>query len=1422
MKKIFTLFSVVLLGLGQMWGGQAHVYVYSSPTAGGYVDVQTSNSAPASYTLTDDHAEQGGFMSSGDKTFYLFYKVNIGYKFQNWYKTNESNYNNKTTLTNTGNLKAQGQSVTQSATGVGAQNSYYAAIFIPIKYYFAFHGNGNTSGTMDNQTFTYDAAQNLRANAFVRSFTVNFNANEGECTATTETATATFNGWAKSANGAVVYSNGQNLKNVTTVEDELIDLYANWTDATIILPEATREGFLFDGWYNGDTWVGVAGSEYTPTADVELTAHWANKLTPVFVLDKTEIELDQTATLTINNVDNPSIDITPAGIVEYNAETGVLTAVALGEVTISATQEETSVLSYKHEELTLTVTRKTPSLTVLLNGEEHSSMVIYQGKTATATFVKVPDAEVVVETISGAECASYSDGVLTAGEIGTAVFRATLVETDTYKSTYVEFSVKVVPDPIHLPLTMSSDIWSNAEMKVATESTTSWDGEYGIVLGDADGGGFNWDDRSVILHFEGIPDKLTFEISTRAIGIGQTLGGATNVEWYIQESATANMSSTKIWTETRADNTFSSTYTVQLQPTTRYIKLCYSGNFAGCFRNVKISELKYVQDPEPASIDFGTAVINSGEVTKMVNVNWCNIAPMTVTSSNPRFTVTPSVFANYDQMGSQEITISYTHTAEVGDNEGDITISNGNDTYTKTIHVHAETTKRVQTINWNADLVATGYAMNVGETYPNEEIAAIATTQNGAQIVYTSSDSEIIEVVDDTILVAKAVGTVEITAYQAGDNEYAEVSDTQTFTVTALNKQSITWDQNLYGLLTTSDAVELNATATSGMEIVYESSNESVVRIEGNLLIVVGEGEAIITATQAGGLDDNQEEWLPISLNNYVIVRNPASQCNEMALSVGSLTLSEGNLSREYTLAGVPTNLTFSAMHGTKPNGAWGQKPTYAALLVDQYTKVDGVWGWQNIYNNVVGTENTLVELPLDEGATKVRIRTTETGTEHTISNIRVPRKKFMRADVTEFDEGAEANAIWQKTITVSHSNIDLMTVSTARGLISLDAVTLGEGCGDFGDDAFVASFTPTVKGVEYKDTIIITDGKAQPTTIIIPVRLYSTGLNQYVKDFEFPSSCLTTETVQVPQTSTTANLDVIYLSSDSTIAYVENNQLVILSAGTVGIIAYQAGNDYYNEASLTKTIEIQLTPVEIIEAPTATVLLLGAPLSEAQLIGGSANVEGTFAWQNPELVPEAGINAYTVVFTPTLSNIYATATVDVYVEPTTNPTTYVEYTAHLCEGGEIEFGDEIYDYATEEGDPIEVAFYGANQYGGDSIVYLTIIMHEAEYIELYDTLYVGDVLSVEPGVWTVNDQVLNEAEYEMTEATSFDLVQTGQTEFGCDKVITRHITVEAKVGTGVEDVQGDAVQCTKELRNGILYIRRDGKEYTITGLQVK
>jgi len=48
------------------------------------------------------------------------------------------------------------------------------------------------------------------------------------------------------------------------------------------------------------------------------------------------------------------------------------------------------------------------------------------------------------------------------------------------------------------------------------------------------------------------------------------------------------------------------------------------------------------------------------------------------------------------------------------------------------------------------------------------------------------------------------------------------------------------------------DSFTLGATATSGLEVSYISSNPAVAKVEGNVVTVVGSGSAVITASQAG------------------------------------------------------------------------------------------------------------------------------------------------------------------------------------------------------------------------------------------------------------------------------------------------------------------------------------------------------------------------------------------------------------------------------------------------------------------------------------------------------------------------------------------------------------------------------------------
>lgn len=989
------------------------------------------------------------------------------------------------------------------------------------------------------------------------------------------------------------------------------------------------------------------------------------KYEPSFTLNKNTLELEQTATLSCEHTDGQTVIFSPEGKVSYNASTGVITATTLGETTMTVNQPETNSIAAKTTNFTITVIRKTPSLTVKMNNVARTSLSVQRGSKTSISFDKVSDAEVVVTPVSGTQYASYVNGVMTAGAVGTANYRASLAETDTYQATSVDFTLTVTDNSTHLPI-------SGKQYTLGSGSAIDWTHSYET------------------LQFTGIPDKLTFNyayifdveeinILGKKINIGNpTIQCPSGLAWlipddqegkdnthllYVEESSDGS-SWTTIWMDDNGDSKDTkSSGNISLPKTTRYLRFHHSCNFKNTYTNIRVTELKYVETPSPESIDFGEAIINSDEITKTATVNWCNIAPMTVTSNDPRIIVSPATFGNFEQYKTQTLTFKYqpSHTEESVNTT--VTLKNATGTYNKTINVKAATIRRPQVITWNDELSSTGYAMNVGEQYPDEVITPIAQAMNKGRITFTSANSDIIEVIADTALLAKGIGKVNITAHQAGDAEYQPVDSTVQFTVTDLRKQSIEWNQDLFDLLTTSEPRTLTATATSGMAISYTSANPSIVKVEGNTLTVVSAGETYITATQAGGTDAEGVEWLEISQNNYVIVRDPASPCGEMAATKSSLTFKQSNAPEPFALQGIPGELTFKARHEKKTSTIWGTATTYSALIVEQYALKNNLWDWYEVFNQVVSTsDGNYGPFTLDESATKLRVRTLESGANHIVSDLRVTRKKIMTADVTAIDATADCNAIWQKEITVTHSNIDMMTITSKQGLLTFSEPTLGSGCRDYGDDSFTAKFTPLQKNKDYYDTIVISDNKANPTTVEIPVHIHSKGLTQYINDFVVPATALSTDAIYASATAT-STLPVTFVTSDESIARVVNgNQIEVVAAGEVKVIAIQDGGDRFDSVAVEKTLTIsKVTP----DIPAQSVDVRYADSwSDAQLATCKATVtwqgtpntaiEGQFEWDTNEgeisLTP--GTYNYSVNFKPTDTGKYneTSATIDVNV----------------------------------------------------------------------------------------------------------------------------------------------------------------------------
>jgi hypothetical protein len=130
-----------------------------------------------------------------------------------------------------------------------------------------------------------------------------------------------------------------------------------------------------------------------------------------------------------------------------------------------------------------------------------------------------------------------------------------------------------------------------------------------------------------------------------------------------------------------------------------------------------------------------------------------------------------------------------------------------------------------------------------------------ATSSSGLPITFTSSDNSIAEVAG-SVLTLKALGTVSITASQAGDETYAAASVAQPLVITK-DSQTITFNPLIDALIGPSYAgtINLTATASSGLPVTFISSDDSIAEVAGSVLTLKTTGTVSITASQAGDVN---------------------------------------------------------------------------------------------------------------------------------------------------------------------------------------------------------------------------------------------------------------------------------------------------------------------------------------------------------------------------------------------------------------------------------------------------------------------------------------------------------------------------------------------------------------------------------------
>ena len=818
----------------------------------------------------------------------------------------------------------------------------------------------------------------------------------------------------------------------------------------------------------------------------------------------------------------------------------------------------------------------------------------------------------------------------------------------------------------HLPFLLASSNYSHYKSSVSSTNDVSWSNN-GVQCGTT-GGGFNWDDKYIDLHFTGIPNRLTFDYQTN----NNVIGNHSGVEWYVQfKTETGNWGDKTTWDGNSGSKNF------QLNPDIRYVRLCYSGNYGGLFTNIRVTERKEIV--APASVTFPTNSVDASANTQTINVDWYNVkhSTVTITATNASFfhlaDDSHEIASTIDDYGTQALKVSYAY-PEGGTHTATLHIES-EDGKTADVALQAASDKLTPAITWKENLTP----MSRGENVENPASSPVT-------LVYESSDPTVVDVEGNTLKPLKK-GTATITAAFDGsaDKKYNSNSSTIDVLVTDMKVLHINWPQTFTRLRysaekpgkTTAD-FELNATVSYfdpdtkeeisiDRTVTFTSGDDNVVQVKpGNILHVVGEGTTTLTAH----VDGIENEYLEANVIRSVKVREPSTDCDTYILEdAHNSMLTEINsfngVETVYDLNEEPGYLTFSAWTEKWYLGKIGIDPS-GDMKVAQY--IDGDWSeaiWSNSLQ--IGVEQPFGPIALDRRATKIKFYK-EVGSTcyHNFSEGYITLARYVELENTagktthniDFTtEETKPGVKVVKTFTVNYSNItDQLQVDLAGSdkFTILSSTTIGEACGDKGTATVQVQFLSD--DVDHYEGTITIHNENQSVTINL-----SADVDKHAQQITWEpetTNLKTTDDVTFDATTSgaAAGLSVRYeVTEGSDVATVDANSgaLTIIKGGDVTVQANADGDGttYYDAEPKSYTFHIsKVTPSVTVVPTAATMTLPNTSLADCALTGGEASVEGTFAWADATIDATLNNEGYTVVFTPDNTNWYNTTTCTVVV----------------------------------------------------------------------------------------------------------------------------------------------------------------------------
>jgi hypothetical protein len=573
-----------------------------------------------------------------------------------------------------------------------------------------------------------------------------------------------------------------------------------------------------------------------------------------------------------------------------------------------------------------------------------------------------------------------------------------------------------------------------------------------------------------------------------------------------------------------------------------------------------------------------------------------------------------------------------------------------NDQYNSTYKDFTVTVNRLtQTISWSPD-----------ESVFVEEDEVTATSIGDVTLTKSGAGAEYVTIEGNTATVGEveANSSVTLTATAAQTDVYAQATDSKTITLTSLQKQHITFNQNLTKLKTTDGTkkVELKATSDSGRDsyitFAVDANTAGVsVTHEGDKWYLNYTATAVkgiaVTASLAG------VEGVSIAasdVSQMVKVTDPTAKCDiteTLATAYGIKSTDKVydlTIPKEVVLKVRCSEKSLALLQGYEIKFYNAQNQQVGST--QSYGVTDGHYYTQDVQTRTFSN--------LDKNITKM-VFTSNASKGYDITEASYTRWSYANPSKSELSFEAYAlSTVADQEFTLSYANYQIeLSIEGSSNFVIKSEDSFGD-CETYGSKTVKVGYNVPAVKCEESATLYIKDNAGNTLNTVTLNANVLGGLTQNIDSHNIKTSYLTTDSAHLSATTDRGLKNFTYSASPAGVASFDGNVMTFSQSGTIAITVTEAGNATFNEATATvENVVVSKVAPDIAENPSVGEIKYKDSFANGLFSGGKATVtlrgventevEGSFGWTNSGNVADGkGSHDYSVTFTPTNGNMYA------------------------------------------------------------------------------------------------------------------------------------------------------------------------------------